>query len=221
MQQVHQATAMLSPAAEALLGIIGGGLVAAVLTIVFNAWWDTRKQKMAEDWEFRRYQANQIHFATAAIIEAYFSAKTELYYLTSTLETLLAALSQLTVQADEIVRQQGGPQLTVVELERRKQELLQPFQKFNQEQVALRWGQYEQRAKENHTKAEVHLTALKPLVPSALQDELMALFVRLSAPFPWDLPHGKEKLALLEAALPEILTLREKLLRELEKKLNR
>lgn len=211
----------MSPATEALLGIIGGGLAAAILTIGFNAWWDKRKQKMTEDWDFRRYQANQIHFATAGIMEAYFSAKTEMYYLTSTLETLLAALNQLTAQADQIVRQQGGPQLTVTVLEQRKQALLQPFQKFNQEQVRLRWGQYEQKAKENHTKAEVHLTALKPLIPKALHDELMALFLRLSASFEWDLPHGKEKLALLEGALPEVLALREKLMRELERRLGR
>lgn len=203
------------------LSVLGGGLIATLITLGFNAWWDFRKQKLAEDWEFRRYHANQIHFSTAGIMEAYFSAKTEMYYLTSTLETLLAVLNQLTAQADQIVRQQAGPELTVLELEQRKQALLQPFQKFNQEQVNLRWNQYEQKAKENHTKAEIHLTTLKSLIPAPLYQELSALFVRLSAPFEWNLPHGKEKLALLEAALPEVLTLREKLMRELEKKLGR
>jgi hypothetical protein len=211
----------MPPANEALLGILGGGLVGAMLTIASNAWWDTRKQKITEDWEFRRYQANQIHFGTAGIMEAYFSAKTEMYYLTSTLETLLATLNQLAAQADQIVRQQGGPQLTVAELEQRKQALLQPFQKFNQEQVNLRWAQYEQKAKDNHTKAEVHLMALKPLIPATLHDKLMALFLQLSAPFQWDLPHGKEKLAILDAALAQVLALREELMRELEKKLDR
>ncbi len=211
----------MSPATEAFLGIVGGGLVAAVVTIAFNAWWDTRKQKMAEDWEFKRYQANQIHFSSVGLMEAYFAAKTEMYYLTSTLATLLATLNQLTAQADQIVRQQGGPQLTIAELEQRKQALLQPFQKFNQEQVTLRWGQYEQKAKDNHAKAELHLMSLKPLISAPLHDELMALFQRLSAPFQWDLPNGKEKLAVLEAALPEVLRSREKLMRELEKKLDR
>ena len=139
--------AHMPPATEALLGIVGGGLVAAVVTIAFNAWWDTRKQKIAEDWEFKRYQANQIHFANVGLMEAYFAAKTEMYYLTSTLATLLATLNQLTAQADQIVRQQGGPQLTIVELEQRKQALLQPFQKFNQEQVTLRWGNTNRRPK--------------------------------------------------------------------------
>lgn len=206
---------------EAWWSVLGGGLAAALLTLIFNAWWDTRKQKSTEDWEFRRYQANQIHFAIAGIMEAYFSAKTEMYYLTSTLATLLGTLNQLTTQAEQIVRQQGGPALTVVESEQRKQALLEPFKKFNQEQVSLRWGQYEQKAKDNHTKAEVHLTTLKSLIPTSLHDELMALFVRLSAPFVWDLPHGREKLALLEAALPEVLALRTRLMRELENKLNR
>jgi len=65
------------------------------------------------------------------------------------------------------------------------------------------------------------LTTLKFLIPAALHDELMAIFVRLSAPFQWDLLHGKEKLALLEAAQPEVLVLRAKLMRELEAKLGR
>jgi len=203
------------------LSIIGGGLVAAVLTLAFNGLWDTHKRKLAEDWEFKRYQASQIHLASAGLMEAYFSAKAEMLYLTSTLESLLANLGQLTAQAEQIVRQQGGPQLTVAELEQRKQGLLQPFQKFNQEQVNLRWGQYEQKAKDNHAKAELHLMALKPLIPTSLHDEFIALFQRLSAPFMWDLPHGKEKLATLEAALPEVLAAREKLMRELEKKLDR
>ena len=203
------------------LSVVGGGLAAAVLTLGFNAWWDRHKQKLTEDWEFRRYHANQIHFATAGVLEAYFSAKTEMFYITNTLGTLLAVLNQLSVQADQIVRQQGGPALTVAELEQRKQALLQPFQKFNQEQVNLRWTQYEQKAKENHTKAEVHLTTLKFLIPAALYDELIALFVRLSAPFVWDLAHAKEKLKVLEDAQPEVLALRTKLMRELEKKLNR
>jgi hypothetical protein len=206
---------------EPWLSVVGGGFVAAVLTLVFNAWWDSRKQKMAEDWEFKRYQANQIHFSTAGIMEAYFSAKTEMVYLTSTLESLLATLNQLAAQADQIVRQQGGPELTVAVLEQRKQALLQPFQKFNQEQVNLRWGQYEQKAKENHTKAEVHLATLKFLIPAPLHKELGNLFEKLSAPFPWNLAGGKEKLALLEAAQSEVLALREKLMSELENKLGR
>src|SRR5258708_14912099 len=123
---------------EPWLSVVGGGFVAAVLTLLFNALWDSRKQKMAEDWEFKRYQANQIHFSTAGVMEAYFSAKTEMFYITSTLESLLAALNQLAAQADQIVRQQGGPELTVAILEQRKQALLQPFQKFNQEHVNLR-----------------------------------------------------------------------------------
>jgi hypothetical protein len=206
---------------DAWLSVVGGGFVAALVTIGFNAWWDSRKQRLSEDWEFRRYHANQIHCSTAGIMEAYFSAKTEMYYLTSTLEALLGILNQLSSQADQIVRQQGGPELTVAVLEQRKQALLEPFQKFNQEQVNLRWNQYEQKAKENHTKAEVHLTTLKSLVPSALHDELMALFVRLSAPFQWDLVHGKQKLATLEAAQPEVLALRGRLMSELEAKLGR
>ena len=54
-----------------------------------------------------------------------------------------------------------------------------------------------------------------------LYDELMALFIRLSAPFFWDLPHGKEKLKTLQDAMPEVLAVREKLMRELEVKLGR
>src|SRR5690242_8401617 len=182
------------PSHEPWLSIIGGGFIAAVVTIIFNVVWDKKKQKMTEDWEFKRYEANQIHFATAGIMEAYFSAKSEMYYLTSTLESLLASLNQLSAQADQIVRHEGGPELTVAVLEQRKQALLQPFQNFNQQQVNLRWNQYEQKAKENHTKAEVHLAALKFLVAKDLYTELIAMFEKLSAPFPWNLQGGKEKL---------------------------
>jgi hypothetical protein len=206
---------------EPLLSIVGGGLVAAILTLGFNAWWDSKKQKLAEDWEFKRYEANQIHFATMAIMEAYFAAKNELYYLTSTLESLLATLNQLAVQADAIVRQQGGPLLTVAQLDEKKRQLLQPFQQFNDQQVNLRWNQYELKAKENHTKAELQIMNLQHLVPPALHRDLVAIFERLSQPFVWDLPHGKGKLALLEGALPEIMALRERLMSHLEVKLGR
>jgi hypothetical protein len=206
---------------EPFLSVVGGGLAAAVVTILFSVCWDIRKQKMSEDWEFRRYHANMIHNSTAGLMDAFFSGKSEMLYLTSTLGVLLETLNQLSIQADQIVRQQGGAALTVAELEQRKQQLLQPFQTFNQQQVALRWTQYEQKAKENHAKAEVHLTTLKSLVPKALYDDLSAMFLKLSAPFPWDLPHGREKLKVLEAALPEVLALRERLDQELEKKLGR
>ena len=33
---------------------------------------------------------------------------------------------------------------------------------------------------------------LSLFIPTALYDELMALFMRLSAPFVWDLAHGKD-----------------------------
>jgi hypothetical protein len=206
---------------EPFLSIIGGGLAAALVSIGFNVWWDCQKQKNTEDWEFRRYHANLIHFSTAGIIEAFFSAKAELYYLTASLESLLGNLNRLTAQADQIVKQQGGPDLTVALLELKKEQLLQPFRNFNQEQVNLRWNQYEQKAKDNHAKAEVHLATLKLLIPTELHTELTLLFTKLSAPFIWDLPNGREKLKLLEESEPEVLVLRNKLMRQLEVRLGR
>lgn len=212
---------MNSLPAEPFLSIIGGGLVAAVLTILFNMWWDHKKQAIAEDWEFKRYQANLIHFSTAGLMEAFFSGKAELDYLTATLQLLLNGLDQLTATADAIVRQQGGPGLTVAELERRKAELLQPFQNYNQQQVQLRWNQYEQKVMNLDAKAEVHLTTLKPLVPADLYAELVRLYERLSAPFVWDLPHGREKLIEFQEALPQVIDIRENLMWQLEIKLGR
>jgi hypothetical protein len=63
--------------------------------------------------------------------------------------------------------------------------------------------------------------ALKALVSVAVYEELIALFERLSTPFVWDLPHGKEKFKTIEESLPEVLVLRGKLMRELETKLGR
>jgi len=207
--------------AEPILSVVGGGLAAAIVTTAFNVWWDVRKQKSSEAWEFRRYQANLIHFGIAGLMDSFFSAKSELLYLTSTLQVLWESLTNLAGQADQIVRQQGGPNLTVAELERRKQELLQPFQNFNNQQVALRWSQYEQKAKENHAKAEIQLATLKRLIPDVLYNDLLAMFQELSAPFVWDLPNAKQKLRMLEDAVPEVLTLRERVAQELEQKLGR
>ena len=128
------------------LSIIGGGLVSVLITIGFNVYWDIKKQRLLEDWEFRRYQANQIHLATVGVMEAFFAAKAELYFLFYTLETLAGSLAGLNSQADAIVKQQAGPELTATELEQRKAQWLQPFQDFNQKQVTLRWNQHEQKA---------------------------------------------------------------------------
>lgn len=68
---------------EPFLSIVGGGLIAAIITIAFNVYWDNKKQKASEDWEFRRYQANLVHHSTAGLMEAFFSAKSEMLYLTS------------------------------------------------------------------------------------------------------------------------------------------
>jgi hypothetical protein len=206
---------------EPFLSIIGGGLVATILTLGFNTWWDYKKGKYSEDWEYRRYQANQIHHSMSGLMDAFFSAKSEMLFLTSTLAVLLSTLNRLSAQADQIVRQQGGPELTMAEYEQKKQQLLEPFQKFNAEQVTLRWTQYEQKAKENRAKAEVHLATLESLISSRLYGELNVLFERLSAPFVWDLPNAQEKLKALEGALPEVMSLRNKLSGELEEKLGR
>ncbi len=203
------------------LSVIGGGLAAAVLTIIFNIWWDRRKQVLTEDWEFRRYHANQVHIAAFGLMEVFFSAKTELTFLVATLESLLGVLGQLTAQADAIVRQQGGPQLTVAELEQRKAQLLQPFQIYNQQQVALRWNQYEQKAKDLQSKAEAYLAVLQPLVPAPLYAQVLALYQTLSAPWVWDLPHAKERFTLFEDSLPELNRVHEQLTRQIEVKLGR
>jgi hypothetical protein len=207
--------------AEPWLSVVAGGLAAAVLTLIFNVCWDWRKQKLAEDWEFRRYHANQIHIATFGLIEAFFTVKTEIYYLTCTLETLLGSLNQLAAQADAIVRQQGGPQLTVALLEQRKEELLQPFKRYNQEQVHLRWNQFEQKSKELQAKAEVYVSMLQPLVPAATYKQLIALYQKFDTRWVWDLPHAQERLKLYEDSIPDVKVIREQLTKQIEVKLGR
>jgi hypothetical protein len=206
---------------EPWLSVVGGGAVAAIVTLVFNACWDYRKQKLAEDYEFRRYEANMIHIATTGLVEAYFSVKIELFYLTSTIEALVASLDQLAAQAQQIIRQQGGPTLTIAELEQRKVAALQPFNAYNQQQFTLYWNRYADKARENHANAETHMASLKSLIDPNVHEELGALFARLSAPFTWDLPNGKVKLADLEAALPDVMAIKTKLMQQLEKKLGR
>jgi hypothetical protein len=57
---------------ELLLSTIGGGLVAALVTIGFNVWWDTKKDNSAKDWEFKRSRANLIHGASFGLLDAFF-----------------------------------------------------------------------------------------------------------------------------------------------------
>ena len=206
---------------EPWLSILGGGLAAALVTIVFNVWWDKQKQKSSEDWEFRRYHANQVHFATVGLVEVFFAAKTEIYFLSCTLETLLAGLNQLAAQADAIVRQQGGPNLSIAEFEQRKAQLLQPFQNYNSQQVALRWNQFEQKTKELQAKAEAHLSVLRPLIPASVLDQLLALYGKFEGRWVWDLPHAQERLKLYEASVPELNRIREQLTKQIEIKLGR
>jgi hypothetical protein len=206
---------------EPWLSILGGGLAAALVTIAFNVWWDKQKQKLSEDWEFRRYHANQVHLATAGLMEVFFAAKIEIYFLTCTLETLLAGLNQLTTQADAIVRQQGGPQLTIAELEQRKAQLLQPFQTYNGQQVSLRWNQFEQKSKELQAKAEAYISVLQPLIPESVFGQVLALYQKFEGRWFWDLPHAQERLKLYEDSIPELNRIREQLTRQVEIKLGR
>jgi hypothetical protein len=203
------------------LSIVGGGLVSVLITIGFNVYWDRKKQQLLEDWEFRRFHANQIHVATLGLMEAFFASKSELFFLFYTLETLAGTLTQLTSQAEAIVRQQSGPELTAAELELRKSQWLQPFQKFNQEQVALRWNEHEQKAKELQAKAEAHLSELQPLVPSPIFDQLLALYAKLNTPWSWTLQSAKEQARLYEDALPDITRIRAALMQQIELKLGR
>jgi hypothetical protein len=206
---------------EPWLSVLGGGLAAAGITIIFNVFWDYKKQKLIEDWEFRRYHANMIHAATIGIVDAFFSAKMEFTFMVATLGSLLATLNQLTAQADAIVRQQGGLQMTIAEMEQRKAQLLQPFQHFNQEQVSLRWNQYDQKARDRQAKAEAYLSSLESLIPAPLHAEAVALYVRLSQPFVWNLQGAQEKLRLLEENLPELNRIRGLLSQQIEIKLGR
>jgi hypothetical protein len=206
---------------EPLLSIVGGGLVAALVTIGFNVWWDIKKERSARDWEFKRYRANLINIAAFGLMDAFFAAKTEIDYLVGTLGTLWAVLEQLSVQADAIVRQQGGPQLTVAELERRKNELLQPFKTYNQQQVDLRWNQYEQKVKDLEAKAQSYLSVLEPLIPISLHREIVMLVAELSADYQWNLPNARARLQLFNDRLPQFQATHKKLAAEIEAQLDR
>lgn len=206
---------------EPLLSIVGGGLAAAIVTIGFNVWWDKQKERSSQEWEFKRYRANLIHGASFGLMEVFFSAKTEIEYLVGTLGTLAASLAQLNTQADAIVRQQGGPNLTVAELERRKAELLQPFNTYNQQQVDLRWNQYEQKVKDLESKAQVHLSVLQPLVPNDLNVEINALAAELTADYEWNLPNARTRLQLFHDTLPLFQNIHRRLTAQIEVQLDR
>lgn len=203
------------------LSIVGGGLVSVLITIGFNVYWDIKKQHLLEDWQFRRYHANQIHLATLGLMEAFFAAKAELYFLFYTLETLAGTLTELASQADAIVQEQGGPELTTAEFELRKAQWLQPFQKFNQKQVTLRWNQHEQKANETLAKAETHISQLQPLVPAPIFEQLLALYAKLNTRWSWSLQAAQEQSKLFEDALPELSRIRSELMRQIELKLRR
>jgi len=131
--------------------------------------WDKRKERSAHEWEFRRYRANLVHSSALGLQEAFFAAKTELVYLVGILESLLVSLRQLSDEAEALIRQQVGAQLTVVELQQRRNQLLQPYRVYNDQQVALRWNQYEQKMKEVEAKSRSFLSVLQPLIPEKLE----------------------------------------------------
>ena len=201
------------------LSIVGGGLVSVLVTIGFNVYWDGKKQRLLEDWEFRRYHANQIHLATAGLMEAFFAAKAELYFLFYTLETLAGTLTQLVAEADVMAAQQGGGELADDEIELRNAKWLQPFRKFNQEQVALRWNQHEQRANEIQAKAETHMNELQALVPAPLFNQLVRLYAKLNTRWSWSLQAAQEQSKLYEDVLPEVIRIRAELMQQIEIKM--
>jgi hypothetical protein len=203
------------------LTIVSGGLVSVLITIGFNMYWDQKKQRLLEDWEFRRYHANQIQLATAGLMDAFFATKAELYFLTYTLETLAETLTQLTSQAEEIVRQQAGREPGAAELEQRKAQWLLPFETFNREQVTLRWNQHEQKVKETQAQAEAHLSALQPLIPAPVVERLLALYAKLNTRWSWGLQGAEEQSKLFENALPELARLRAELMKQIEIKLGK
>jgi hypothetical protein len=203
------------------LSIVGGGLVSVLVTIGFNVYWDGKKQRLLEDWEFRRYHANQIHLATAGLMEAFFAAKAELYFLFYTLETLAGTLTQLVAEADVMAAQQGGGELADDEIELRNAKWLQPFRKFNQEQVALRWNQHEQRANEIQAKAETHMNELQALVPAPLFNQLLGLYAKLNTRWSWSLQAAQEQSKLYEDVLPEVIRIRAELMQQIEIKMGR
>jgi hypothetical protein len=208
-------------ASDSWLSIVGGGLVAAIVTIAFNAYWDTRKEKRAEDWEFRRYQANVVHACAAGLREAFYAATMEFDYLVAALGLFLTNLQQIDARADAIVRQQGGPALTVEQLEQRKAQLMEPFRAFNDQQVHIRWNTYEQKGKELEARALASLKTVRPLIPDDLNNDLQELFADLSADFVWDLNGAKEKLELFSGAQERFEALQVRLARQIEVKLGR
>lgn len=207
---------------EPWLSVIGGGFVAAVVTVVFNAWWDSKKEQSAQQWEFRRYRANLVHGAAFGLMDAFFAAKTEIDYLVGTLGSLQAGLEQLGTRADAIVlRQAVGQHLTGGELEQMKAALMQPFQTYNQQQVALRWNQYEQKMKDLEARAETYMYVLEPLIPADLHQRLVAMVRKLSEDYPWDLPNARQKLELFVESLPEFQAIQREVTNQIEVQLGR
>ena len=119
------------------------------------------------------------------------------------------------------MRQQGGPQLTIAELEQKKAQLLQPFQTYNAQQVTLRWNQFEQKTKELQAKAEAYMSVLQPLIPPSVFDQLLALYHKFEGRWIWDLPHAQERLKLYEENIPDLNRIRDHLTRQIEIKLGR
>src|SRR5450432_353160 len=172
---------------ETLLSIVGGGTVAAFLTIFFNVYWDTKKERSSQDWEFKRYRANLVHTATFGLMETFFAAKTEIEYLVGTLSSLEAALSGLMLNTITTTRQHGGPHLTVDELNRIVDEQMQGYRNYTKQQIDIRWNQYEQKMKDLQARSLGYLSVLKPLVQLALYGHILALVTELSTPYPWTL----------------------------------
>lgn len=198
------------------VSVLAGGVGAAVATAVFEWLRDKSRQKTREDWERRRYKANQLNAATAGMVEAFYGVKAELNFLVSGLEALDAEMARQSRRASELLGAfplEGGP---LGRLERHSQ-LLAQLQDGLRQQQAYRFAQYEGKAKDARARAEACLQTIELLAPGSASCSARGVFEALAASWNWNLAGARQELARFERNEGQVLAIRRLLEEEAER----
>lgn len=140
-----------------LLGVLGGGIVAAIITAGFNVYWDKQKQKITENWERRRYDANLKRQLLFGITDVFYSTKSEIFFAELEIRSLQEGLQKIEQNVDANLRA-SNPGMAVQQLSALKAQVVSPIQFWIVQMQVNRTSQYNTSVKVLRSRAEAWLS---------------------------------------------------------------
>ena len=177
-----------------VLSVLFSGVVAAILTFLLSrsaakgeakaraaadANRDAQQQAMLEDWEHRKYKANQKLYSLRLITELFYSARNEIYFLGLDLtnaDALLAGADRATEQ----YLLQNNPQITAKDLAAHKTYLMAQQQQQVAARKISRLDQYNNAVKGIQARAQAEVSVASHYVSRDLLERLEHLYKTLS-----------------------------------------